>query len=97
MPCTRDTPTRSRRRALPPEDWPSDPRPHYIREVTAAADKAIEWLRKRAEEIHVDAQLVASRGTVTAFIDNPDDESNPLASGWRYDAVGREMLELFAV
>ena len=57
----------------------------------------MEWLRTRAEEIHVDAPLIASRGTVTAFIDNPDDESNPLASGWRYDAVGREMLERFSV
>ena len=84
-------------RELPPEECPSDPRQHYLREVTEAADAALEWLRTRAEEIHVDAPLIASRGTVTAFIDNPDDESNPLASGWRYDAVGREMLELFSV
>jgi ribonuclease D len=84
-------------RELPPEEYPSDPRQHYLREVTEAADAALEWLRTRAEEIHVDAPLIASRGTVTAFIDNPDDESNPLASGWRYDAVGREMLERFSV
>ena len=84
-------------RKLTPEECPSDPRQHYLREVTEAADAALEWLRTRAEKIHVDAPLIASRGTVTAFIDNPDDESNPLASGWRYDAVGREMLELFSV
>ena len=82
---------------LPPEEWPSDPRPHYIRDVLEAADKAIEWLRTRAEEIHVDAVLIASRATVTAFIDNPDDAENVLASGWRYESVGRAMLEKFAV
>ena len=82
---------------LPPEDWPSDPRPHYIQEVLDAADKAIEWLRAKAEKIHVDATLIASRATVTAFIDNPDDLQNALAAGWRYEAIGREMLEKFSV
>ena len=82
---------------LPPEAWPSDPRPHYIREVTEAADRAVDWLRTRAEEVHVDAAVIASRATVTAFIDNPEDESNPLAVGWRHEAVGREMREKFAV
>ena len=82
---------------LPPEEWPSDPRPHYIREVLEAADKAIEWLRSRAEEINVDAALIASRATVTAFIDNPDDVENALAASWRYESVGREMLAKFAV
>ena len=82
---------------LPPEAWPSDPRPHYIREVAEASDRAVEWLRTRAEELHVDAVLIASRATVTAFIDNPDDMGNPLAAGWRYEAVGREILEKFAV
>ena len=82
---------------LPPEAWPADPRPHYIREVTEEADKAVDWLRTRAEEIHVDAALIASRATVTAFIDNPDDMENPLAAGWRYETLGREMQEKFAV
>ena len=82
---------------LPPGAWPSDPRPHYIREVTEAADRAVDWLRTRAEEVHVDAAVIASRATVTAFIDNPEDESNPLAVGWRHEAVGREMREKFAV
>ena len=83
--------------ALPPEDCPADPRPHYIRDVLEAADKAIEWMRARAEELHVDAPLVAGRAAVTAFIDNPDDETNPLATGWRHETFGREMLERFAV
>ena len=82
---------------LPPEAWPADPRPHYIREVTEAADKAVDWLRTRAEEIHVDAALIANRATVTAFIDAPDDTENPLAAGWRHEAIGLEMQERFAV
>ena len=82
---------------LPPEAWPADPRPHYIREVADAADKAVAWLRTRAEKLHVDAVLIANRATVTAFVDNPDDVENPLASGWRYEAVGRELQERFAV
>ena len=82
---------------LPPEEWPSDPRPHYIQEVLDAADDALEWLRAKAEEIHVDATLIASRATVTAFIDNPDDTDNMLATGWRYEEIGREMLDKFSV
>ena len=58
---------------------------------------AVDWLRTRAEEVHVDAAVIASRATVTASIDNPEDESNPLAVGWRHEAVGREMREKFAV
>ena len=68
-----------------------------MREVTDAADKAMEWLRARAADIHVDATLIASRATVTAFIDNPDDESNPLSAGWRFREIGRDMLEKFGV
>ena len=83
--------------ALPPEAWPADPRPYYIREVADAADKAVAWLQTRAGELHVDAVLIANRATVTAFVDNPDDMKNPLAVGWRYEAVGREMQERFAV
>ena len=82
---------------LPPEEWPADPRPHYIREVTEAADAAMDWLRAKAGEIHVDAALIASRATVTAFIDNPDDVQNALVAGWRYESVGREIAEKFSV
>lgn len=82
---------------LPEEACPENPHPHYIPEVLAAADKALEWLRARAAEIHVDAAAIATRATVTAFVDNVDDASNPLAGGWRHAAVGREMAGLFGV
>lgn len=79
------------------ETWPYNPRPDYIPEVRAAAKEAVEFLRARAEEVHVDAAVVANRDTLTAWIDNPDDESNPLASGWRYEVFGREIAERFNV
>ncbi len=82
---------------LPEAACPEDARPYYIPEVLAAAEQALEWLRVRAAEIHVDAAVIATRATVTAFVDNVDDASNPLADGWRYAAVGREMAERFGV
>ena len=83
--------------ALDEADYPRDPRPHYISEVKKAADEAYEWLKAKAEEIHVDASAIANRAAVTAFVDNVDDDSSPLASGWRFEAVGREMAERFGV
>lgn len=83
--------------ALPEEEWPENPHPHYIQEVIASAGDAIKWLAERAEELHVDPTVIANRATVTAYIDNVDDETNPLASGWRYEAVGAEMAERFDV
>ncbi|MGN0843372.1 MAG: ribonuclease D [Kiritimatiellia bacterium] len=81
----------------PKEEWPDNPRPHYIREVQEAAAHAVEWLREKSETIHVDAAVIANRATVTAYVDNVDDFHNPLANGWRYEVVGREMAELFGV
>ncbi len=83
--------------AEPEDEWPEELRPHYIQEVLDASDAAMEWLAGRAEEIHVASTVVASRATVTAFVDNVEDCSNPLASGWRYEAVGREMARRFGV
>lgn len=79
------------------EQWPEDPRVHYIPEVLDAADDAVEWLSERATALHVDPGAIANRATVTAFVDNVDDESNPLSHGWRWDAVGRDMAERFGV
>jgi len=81
----------------PEADWPADPRRYYISEVVDAADKALDWLATRAEELHVDPVVIANRATVTAFVDDVGDESNPLAGGWRYEVVGREMAERFGV
>jgi len=82
---------------LAEDDWPEDPRPHYIEEVRDAADAALEWLAGRAEELHVASGAIANRAVVTAFVDNVDDETNPLANGWRYESVGREMASRFGV
>ena len=81
----------------PEEDWPEDPRRHYIAEVLDAADEALEWLAQRAEELHVDAATIANRATVTAFVDDVEDDTNPLATGWRYEKVGEEMARRFGV
>ncbi len=83
--------------AVPEEAWPLDPHPRYLSAVMDAADQAIAFLRERAAEIHVDPQVIASRATVVAWVDNPDDGANPLASGWRYETVGREIAERFQV
>ena len=81
----------------PEDECPEDPRVHYIGEVLDAAEKAVDWLEKRSAELHVDHAAIANRATITAFVDNVADESNPLACGWRWEAVGREMAERFGV
>ena len=70
--------------ALPEDEWPLDPHPRYIDEVLSAADEAVKWLKERAAEIHVADGVIANRATVTAFVDNVEDGSNPLPSGWRW-------------
>lgn len=82
---------------IPEAEWPEDARRHYIPEVLDAADEAVAWLAERAAELHVDAGTIASRATVTAFVDDTEDESNPLATGWRWDVVGADMAERFGV
>ena len=83
--------------ALDESEYPPNPHPYYIAEVKKAADEAFEWLKTKAEELHVDAPAIANRATITAFVDNVDDDSNPLATGWRFETVGREMAEQFGV
>ena len=78
-------------------EWPEDPHRHYIREVLDAADAALAWMDEKAEALHVDPAAIANRATVTAFVDDVTNEANPLASGWRYEAVGAEMAERFGV
>lgn len=82
---------------LPEDAWPGNPRPRYLPEVLDAADEALGFLRARAEEVHVDAAVIASRATLTAWIDNPEDDANPLASGWRHAVAGRDIAERFQV
>lgn len=82
---------------LPESEWPANPHLQYDDEVLEATDQAMTWLKTRAQEIHIDATIVANRATLTAFIDNADDDSNPLASGWRYEVAGRHIEENFAL
>lgn len=83
--------------AVPEEECPVDFHPHYIAEVKEAADNAMEFMRQRAEELHVDPAVIANRATVTAWVDDPGDPENPLAGGWRYEVVGRDIAEKFEV
>lgn len=83
--------------ALPAEACPENPHRYYIADVLDAADAALDWLGTKAAEIHVAPTLIANRATVTAFVDDIDDMSNPLATGWRWEAVGEEMAEKFGV
>ena len=82
---------------VPDEALPDNPHPNYLSEVQSAANEAMTFLREKAEAAHVDPAAVANRATVTAWVDNPDDMSNPLASGWRYDFIGRLIAEKFVV
>ena len=62
-----------------------------------AVNAALAWLETRAEELHVAPSAIANRATVTAYVDNVNDVSNPLGEGWRYEAVGRELAANFGV
>lgn len=83
--------------ALPEDECPENPRPRYIQEVVEASDEAYAWMCAHAESLHVDPAVVASRATVTAFVDNVEDDGNPLACGWRREAFGSEMATRFGV
>lgn len=86
-----------RARRLTDEECPPNPNRYYIEEVRDAADCALEFLAEKAAALHVDASVIANRATLTAFIDDVNDESNPLANGWRYEAVGKEIAERYFV
>ena len=83
--------------ALPEDELPDEAHPRYIKEVEEAADAALAWMRTSAERLGIDPVAIASRATVIAFVDNVYDQANPLARGWRLEAVGREMAERFGV
>lgn len=78
--------------ALRESEWPEPPSRRPDPKVRAAVDSAVARIAKKAEELKVDPQLVASRADVTTLVTDPDDESNPLTHGWRREAVGEELL-----
>lgn len=79
------------------EECPDPIQPDYPREVLDAADKALDYIRARGEELHVDPGVFANRAQVTAFVDDPETPDNPLAEGWRFETVGRAIIERFYV
>lgn len=79
------------------EDCPPNPCPRYPSDVITAAKNAMEFIRERAETLHVDHSVITNRATLTAFLDTPEDDTNPLASGWRYEVIGKEILSRFAI
>lgn len=76
-------------------DCPVAPSRFVPPEIKAKADEALDFLRQRAEEAHIDAALFASRGTLTGYLVDPGDETNPLSSGWRYELAGRDIAARF--
>ena len=82
---------------LPEDDWPFPVQPDYPSEVRDAADKAHDYLIARGEELHVDPAVFANRAQLLAFVDDPEVPDNPLSEGWRFETVGRTIIERFYV
>ena len=82
---------------LPEGEWPLPMQPDYPSEVRDAADRAHDYLVARGEELHVDPAIFANRAQLLAFVDDPETPENPLAEGWRFEAVGRTVIERFYV
>ena len=82
---------------LPEENWPLPVQPDYPSEVRDAADKTHDYLVARGEELHIDPALFANRAQLLAFVDDPEVPDNPLAEGWRFEVVGRTIIESFYV
>ena len=82
---------------LPEEEWPLPVQPDYPSEVRNAADQAHDYLIARGEELHVDPALFANRAQLLAFVDDPEVPDNPLVEGWRFEMVGRTIIERFYV
>lgn len=81
----------------PDESCPADPKRHFISEVLDATKMALAYLDERAHALHIDPTVIANRATMTAYIDDVSDDTNPLATGWRYEVVGADIAERFGV
>lgn len=81
--------------ALRPEEYPTWTHLHVSTELRARADEALVFLRERAGEVHIDAPLFCNRATLTQYLHNPEDATNPLTQGWRYELVGRDLATRF--
>lgn len=85
-----------RAEALPEDALPAPPGRFIPSSVRDHVDPALEFLRQRAEEVHIDAAVFASRAVLTSFLDDPEDPGNPLSSGWRNELAGRDIAARFA-
>lgn len=82
--------------ATPPADWPADHARRLSPELRDLADRAMDFVRSRAAELHVAPELLATRTAVTAFLADPDDPTSPLATGWRRTAIADDLARRFA-
>ena len=82
--------------ATPAAECPPDPALRGGRELHDLVDEAMPFVRERAAEIHVAAEILASRSAVAALLADPDGGASPLSAGWRREAVGDELVRRFA-
>lgn len=64
--------------------------------VKKRIDDALEFLRKRADELRIAPTLLGTRAQVSAFVAIPDDSAVPLSRGWRYETAGRDLANRLA-
>lgn len=83
--------------ATPPADCPPSPVRNLGPEFRDLVDEAMPFVRERAGEIHVAPEILAPRAAVAAFLAAPDDPAaSPLASGWRRQVLGDDLVRRFA-
>ncbi len=82
--------------ASPREEWPEQETDLFSRELENALDKAMDFVRKTAEEIHLDPVVLATRSQVKALLAHPEDEGSLLLQGWRRERIGEPVVSRFA-
>ena len=58
--------------------------------------KAMDFVRKKADEIHLDPVVLATRSQVKALLSHPDDGGSLLLQGWRRELIGEPIVARFA-
>ncbi len=81
-------------KALPQSQWPKiERRPHGDTEVDGAVDLMSALVEVRAKQNGVAAPLLASHSELTRIAHGHLDDAAVL-TGWRFDMVGKELLDL---
>ncbi len=78
--------------ALPESEWPSPARPAVVPGLKDAVSAAMKKVEERAGEVHVAPTVLATRAQVTAWLERGD-ASEGAPSDWRWDVIGRELVE----